>query len=63
MCSSDLGAVYTVRGAKPTADAGVFGVRWTVVSAGRLHVFADYDVTLSSSLLQQGVSAGLKVVW
>ena len=57
------GAVYTVRGAKPAADAGVFGVRWTVVSAGRLHVFADYDVTLSSSLLQQGVSAGLKVVW
>src|SRR5262249_48048339 len=49
------GAVYTVRGAKPTADAGVFGVRWTVVSAGRLHVFADYDVTLSSSLLKQGV--------
>ena len=57
------GAVYTVRGAKPAADAGVFGLRWTVVSAGRLHLFADYDVTVSSSLVQQGVSAGLKVVW
>ena len=57
------GAVFTVRGAKPAADVGVLGARWTVVSAGRLHVFADYDVALSSNLIQQGVSAGFKVVW
>ena len=57
------GAVFTVRGAKPSADVGVLGVRWMVVSAGSLHVFADYDVALSSSLVQQGVSAGFKVVW
>ncbi|HEX5068549.1 MAG TPA: autotransporter domain-containing protein [Myxococcota bacterium] len=57
------GAVFTVRGAKPSADVGALGVRWTVVSAGRLHVFADYDVALSSTLIQQGASAGFKVVW
>jgi len=57
------GAVFTVRGAKPSADVGVLGVRWMVVSAGSLHVFADYDVALSSALVQQGVSAGFKVVW
>ena len=57
------GSVFTVQGEEPSPDVGVFGVRWTVVSAGTLHVFADYDVSLSSALLQHGVSAGFKVVW
>jgi outer membrane autotransporter protein len=57
------GAVFTVRGEEPSADVGVIGVRWSVISAGTLHVFADYDFSVSSALLQHGVSAGLKVVW
>jgi outer membrane autotransporter protein len=57
------GAVYTVRGAKPAADAGVFGIHWSVVVSQRLHAFADYDVTLSSNLLQHGAAAGFKIVW
>lgn len=57
------GAGYTVRGAEVPADAGVFGVSWTVVATQRLHAFASYDVTLGSELLQQGASVGLKLVW
>jgi outer membrane autotransporter protein len=57
------GVAYVVRGAEVPADTGVFGVSWTVVAMGRLHAFADYDVTLGSGLFQQGVALGLKLVW
>ena len=57
------GAVFSVDGAEVPADSGVIGVSWTLVSAGRLHAFIDYDVTLASELLQHGVAVGAKVVW
>jgi len=59
----DPGASYRVVGAEAPSDAGEIGVRWEVIAGRRLHVFASYDVTLASELLQHGASAGFKFVW
>jgi outer membrane autotransporter protein len=57
------GASFRVDGAEAPADTGVFGVRWEVIASRRLHVFAGYDVSLASELLQHGAAAGFKFVW
>jgi outer membrane autotransporter protein len=57
------GAVFEVSGAEFPSDTGVIGVSWTLVAAGRLHAFIDYDVTLASELIQHGVAVGAKFVW
>jgi autotransporter-associated beta strand protein len=57
------GGLFTVQGAEVPTDAGVIGVSWTLVSAGRLHAFLDYDVTLAPDLIQHGVAVGFKIVW
>jgi outer membrane autotransporter protein/CSLREA domain-containing protein len=57
------GATFSVRGAELPRDTGVVGVEWTLTDAGRLHVFAGYDLAINSDLLQHSVALGLEVVW
>jgi len=57
------GATYTVRGAELPRDSGAVGIGWTVVSGGRLHFFAEYDLIVNPDLLQHSAALGFKVVW
>ena len=57
------GSVFEVSGAEFPSDTGVIGVGWTLVAAGRLHAFIDYDVTLAKELIQHGIAVGAKFVW
>ena len=57
------GQGFDVTGAEAPTDAGVIGIGWTLISAGRMHLFIDYDVTIASELIQHGVAGGFKIVW
>jgi len=57
------GATYSVRGAELARDTGVLGLEWTLTDAGRLHVFAGYDLALNPDLLQHSVGIGFELLW
>jgi outer membrane autotransporter protein/CSLREA domain-containing protein len=57
------GATFSVRGAELARDTGVVGAEWTLTDAGRLHVFAGYDLAINPDLLQHSVSLGFELVW
>ena len=57
------GATYAVRGAELSRDSGSFGVSWTVTRAGRLHVFAEYDIGVNAEGLQHSAAVGVRILW
>ena len=57
------GGSWLVRGADSPADGFVVGASWTVTTAGKLHVFADYDAVLNRDLVEHSVALGVRMEW